>query len=235
MWDAPYMSQTGPLSPLQLAVKHAIARSGRARGYWDDQIQLKTGKSGKPLYDIERGKSRKPSLETLTAIAEVFDLPLEFFTRPSVSGAPDLPVPATSFDDETVEIVQVDLSFSMGLGRTVDDYVEEVTHRFDLDYLRRFSRTAPEMLRLGRGVGDSMYPTLLSSDSVWIDMTQREVSQQDRIWAISIHGAAAIKRLRRIGQGRILVMSDNPAVADQELAEEEIFIGGRVVRLERDI
>jgi phage repressor protein C with HTH and peptisase S24 domain len=80
-----------------------------------------------------------------------------------------------------------------------------------------------------------MMPTLVTSDLVWIDTTQKHLNQQDRIWAVSIYGAAAIKRLRKVGNGRVLVVSDNPAIDNYEVDEGDLVIGGRVIRFARDL
>jgi phage repressor protein C with HTH and peptisase S24 domain len=142
---------------------------------------------------------------------------------------------SASADDETVEITQLDLSFSMGPGTTLDDYIEETKVRFDLSYIQSFTRTPPSRLHLAKGVGESMFPTLVSSDLVWIDTTQTMLNQQDRIWAISLFGAAAIKRLRAMKGGKVLVMSDNATVENQEVDAEDLVIGGRVIRFARDL
>lgn len=149
---------------------------------------------------------------------------------------PDLP-PTRSVhaNDETVEVAQIDLSFSMGPGTAIDDYVEETPVRFDLSYIRGFTRSEISRLRLARGVGDSMFPTLLPSDLLWLDTTQNRLNQADRIWACSILGAAAVKRLRRVGPGRIEVISDNPAVENAIYDEEDIIIHARVIRFTRDL
>lgn len=143
---------------------------------------------------------------------------------------PDIPLTRSS-EDDTVEISALDLSFSMGPGIEIDDYIEETTIRYDLALLRQLTRSSPDMLRLARGVGDSMFPTLHSSDRVLIDTTQRMLNLNDRIWAISLFGAAAIKRLRTIGPNRVLVISDNPDVPDQEVDAEDLRIGGRVISI----
>jgi len=149
----------------------------------------------------------------------------------------DLPVARSADGGEAVEIIQLDLSLPMGSGATVDDYIEEEPRLFDLAYIRGFTRTEPSRLRLARGVGDSMWPTLQSYDQVWIDSTQRTLNQNDRIWAVSINGAAAIKRLRRLKGGRVLIISDNPGPGHEnyEVGEDEIMIGGRVIRFARDV
>jgi transcriptional regulator with XRE-family HTH domain len=158
-----------------------------------------------------------------------------------------IPIPARLHSDllpsrtadagETVEIAMLDLSLPMGPGATVDDYIEEEPLRFDLGYIRGFTRTPPHRLRLARGVGDSMFPTLLSNDLVWIDSTQTTLNHSDRVWAVSINGGAAIKRLRPLKNGRVLVISDNPGPGHEnyEVDADELLIGGRVIRFARDL
>jgi phage repressor protein C with HTH and peptisase S24 domain len=138
-------------------------------------------------------------------------------------------------DTETAEIIQLDLSLPMGPGATVDDYIEEDPRTFDLAYIRGFTRTPPHRLRIARGVGDSMFPTLQSADEVWIDSTQRTLNLSDKIWAVSINGGAAIKRLRPLRGGKVLVMSDNKTIGDYEVDADELLIGGRVIRFARDL
>jgi len=242
LWDASYMSSDDTnITPLQKALRQAIADSGKARDYFDRLIQKRTGKTNKPIYDIDRGKSRNPSTQTLQLVADALGKPLSHFTNPSaalpaLSKSPDAPpTQMLHANDDLVEVPVVDLRWSMGPGTTIDDYIEETPMRFSLDYIRGFTRTAPQLLRIGQGVGDSMFPTLWNSDEVWIDTTQRILNLNDRIWAISLFGAAAIKRLRTIGKGRVLVISDNPSVEDQEVDQEDLFIAGRVIRFEREV
>lgn len=151
--------------------------------------------------------------------------------------APDTAPNRDASSGETVEIIQLDLTLPMGAGATVDDYVEEEPRVFDLAYIRGFTKTPPSRLRLARGVGDSMWPTLHSYDQVWIDSTQRTLDKADRVWAVSINGGAAIKRLRPLKDGRVLVISDNPGPGHEnyEVDAEEILLGGRVIRFARDI
>lgn len=155
---------------------------------------------------------------------------------PSIARVADQP-PITSIDSgETVEITRLDLSLPMGPGAVVDDFVEGEQLRFDLAYLRSFTRTPPHRLRLAGGAGDSMFPTLVPNDLVWIDTTQNQLLHADRIYAASINGGAAIKRLRPIAGGsRVLVISDNKTVEPYEVAADEVVIWGRVIRFARDL
>lgn len=234
------------LSPLQIAVRQAVVASGRTRDANDQLIKKELGTTGKPLWDIERGKSRKPGPDTLRAIERVLELRDEQLVnlvhpraptpgKPQLIREPDQPKIHSADSGEMVEIIKLDLSLPMGPGATVDDYIEEEPVSFDLGYVRGFTRTPPHRLRIARGVGDSMFPTLNSNDLVWIDSTQTYLNQQDRVWAVSINGAAAIKRLRSLKDGRVLVISDNPTIDNYEVGGDEIRIGGRVIRFSRDL
>lgn len=147
----------------------------------------------------------------------------------------DLPVARDVSSGETVTLLQLDLSYSMGPGRSIDDYIESEPVEFDRAMLRSITRAEPARLRLARGVGDSMFPTLQTADRVMIDTTQTVLNQTDRIWAVSINGAGAIKRLRAIGGGKVLILSDNKEVPPQEVDADDLVIGGRVIWLARDI
>jgi len=146
-------------------------------------------------------------------------------------------LPTRSVDGgETAQLLRLDLSLPMGPGATVDDYVEDEPVEFDLGYIRAITRTPVHRLRLARGVGDSMFPTLQSSDEVLIDTTQNALLHSDRIYAASINGGAAIKRLRPIdGGARILVISDNKTIDPYPVDASEVQIWGRVIRFARDV
>lgn len=149
---------------------------------------------------------------------------------------PMLPPTRTVDGGEVAMIPRLDLSLPMGPGATVDDYVEEEPVAFDLGYLRTFTRTPPHRLRLAAGAGDSMFPTLVPNDLVWIDTTQNQLLHADRIYAASINGGAAIKRLRPVAGGtRVLVISDNKAIEPYEVDASDVVIWGRVIRFARDL
>jgi phage repressor protein C with HTH and peptisase S24 domain len=244
MWEEPHMTDNSA-TPLQLAIREAVIASGRTRDANDQLLKKALGTTGKPLWDIERGKSKRPGPDTLRAIERVLSLPDEQLVdlvhprsspikqQPALDA--DQPKMHTADAGEMVEIIRLDLSLPMGPGATVDDYIEEEPVSFDLGYVRGFTRTPPHRLRIARGVGDSMFPTLNSNDLVWIDSTQTNLNQQDRVWAVSINGAAAIKRLRSLKEGRVLVISDNPTIDNYEVGGDEIRIGGRVIRFARDL
>ena len=247
LWEEPYMSDS-KRTPLQIELADAIARAGNTRDYFDGLLQKALETSGKPLWDIERGKTRKPGPKTLRAIEKVLryepdylvDLvhPREDLPSANARAAVESDQPNVRSVDsgETAEIIRLDLSLPMGPGATVEDYVEQEPLRFDLAYVQSFTRAPLHRLRIALGVGDSMFPTLVSNDLVWIDTTQNQLLHSDRIYAASINGGAAIKRLRPVAGGaRVLVISDNKTIDAYEVDANEVIIWGRVIRFARDL
>lgn len=192
--------------------------------------------SGQQVERLEKGQ-RRLTQDWIERAAQALGVTPSEIIEASSSAASEPDRPSTRSVDagETAPVIRLDLSLPMGSGATVDDYIEEEPLLFDLAFLRSFTRTPPARLRLARGVGDSMMPTLLPGDAVWIDSTQRVLNQSDKVWAVSINGGAAIKRLRPIRGGRVLIISDNKAIGDYEVDADELLIGGRVVRFERDL
>ena len=247
MWETSYMSAADQ-TPLQHALSRALAAAPEAREFYDRAYQRETGKSGKPIYDIMRGESKRPQPDTLRLIAKVMNVPTDQFvdivygvggagrSATSVTEAglrddrPDQPKFLTADAGETAPVVRLDLSYSMGPGTDLDDsYIEAEAFSFDLGFLRSMTITPPDRIRMVDGIGDSMQPTLHDRDLLFVDINQRDLNAQDRIWAIWLFGLGAVKRLRAIGPYRVLVMSDNPDIEDQEVRRQDILIHGRVV------
>jgi len=219
-------------SPLQRAVARALERAPKSRDHYDKLIQELLGTKGKPIYDIQRGKSKNPSVATLEAVATVLKIPLSELTGPRREARiqSDMPPTRSIYDDVgPAKIRQFDLSFAMGPGNNIDDYVEEGILDFDITLLRSITRSPEERLFVARGDGDSMFPTLQGEDMILVDTMQRTLNMQDRIWAVSIYGAGAVKRLRAKGAGKIEVISDNKTIDPQIVDVEDLAILGRVI------
>lgn len=144
--------------------------------------------------------------------------------------APDQP-PVRSVDGgETAPVSRLDLSYSMGPGRDLDDsYIESEAFEFDLGFLRSMTITPPDRLRIVDGIGDSMQPTLHDRDLLFVDVNQVNLNAQDRIWAVWLFGLGAVKRLRAIDADKVMVISDNPDVENQIVNRADIIIHGRVI------
>ncbi|MCW2395863.1 MULTISPECIES: helix-turn-helix transcriptional regulator [unclassified Sphingobium] len=225
---------------LQRFIAGALSLAPQKRDYYDKLIQKRTGSTGKPIYDIERGKSTNPGIKVLVLIAETLNQPLDLLTR-AVSGedvepvdqwdgvAPDQPPVVSASLGETIALKRYDLGYSMGDGTNLDDYQEEGSIDFDAGLLRTITSAPFERLIVAEGEGDSMFPTILNKDLLVIDTGQRDLRLLDKIYAISLFGAGGLKRLRPLGHNRVLVISDNPNRENQEVDASDVFILGRLI------
>ncbi len=148
----------------------------------------------------------------------------------SATAIPDIPPTRGVADgDGSIALKRINLGFAMGDGTNLDDYVEEGTIDFDANLLRVITQSPPHRIVVADGVGDSMQPTLLDSDMIVIDTLQNQLNKWDRIWAMSLHGAGAVKRLGPADKGMVEVISDNPGIPNRTVKLEDVRIIGRVV------
>jgi len=139
---------------------------------------------------------------------------------------PDLPQVLGAADgDGAIALKRINIGFAMGDGSNLDDYIEEGRMEFDANLLRLISSSPAHRL----GVGDSMQPTLMDSDLIVIDTLQNQLNKWDRIWALSLQGAGAVKRLGPAERGKVEIISDNPAIPNRVVPMEDVRIIGRVV------
>lgn len=133
-------------------------------------------------------------------------------------------------------IPELEIGYSMGGGATVfEQYEQRGIVPFQRAWLRSMMRGSIDELFVARGEGDSMQPTILDGDIVLIDTAQKNVRQQDRIWAVAYGDLGMIKRVRRLPSGNYVLMSDNATVPPIECADEEMYVIGRVIWIGRRI
>ena len=256
-WDCSYV----PDNALQRFIQQALGYAPKARDHYDKLIQKKSGTTGKPIYDIERGKSAKPSVQTLIYISEVLRQPMDLLTRASQGEMvdaiewyevqPDLP-PEVEVGQATEGRIAQDLleklnlaaipdashSYAMGSGSFLEG-VSVYYRYFDRTWIRSVTDAPADGLLFVRGVGDSMLPTIHEDDGVLINTGEYLVDRQDRIWAFTYGGLGMIKRIRRVPSPdevpRYLIISDNPAVESFTVSGEEIAVRGRVVWVSRRV
>lgn len=132
-------------------------------------------------------------------------------------------------------IRQVDITYAMGDGSVIADYPDTGAVPFDRNFLSMLGVRAPDAVFICRGEGDSMAPTLFGGDIVMIDTSRNRVTMQDQIWALAVAGAGMIKRLRPLPNNKVLVLSDNPLVPDQEYEVDDVYVVGRVIWIGRQM
>lgn len=163
-----------------------------------------------------------------------FDEAVSLMKHYSIDG--HSPSPAEQMRGQGIVFVEeVDLALGMGGG----NYVELVESKgfvpFKEEWLKGLSRGELTSLRVVRGEGDSMQPTILDGDIVLIDMAQSNINAQDRIWAVFWGDLGMIKRVRRTPGGSFMLLSDNPAISPIEAVDGEMHVLGRVIWIGRRI
>lgn len=138
-------------------------------------------------------------------------------------------------DPNAVAIAEIDAAYGMGSTFLDDTSIEAQTINFDRRWLRKYTSASPSEVFFARGIGDSMQGTLLDSDILLIDTSQRSMRSNELVWAITYGDLGMIKRLRAQPDGSILVMSDNPAIPPFTANDGELHIIGRVVAFERKL
>lgn len=188
------------------------------------------------------GKGIVPSAAPLARMAELAECSVSAFVdrawaprsgRDMSSGRAPTASPAT--DDNTVEITSLDLSLSMGPGTLIEEFVEAEPVKFDLALVQSITRTPSDKLRLVKGIGDSMEPTLRTGDRVMVDINEKALARINGIYWIDHLGTHGIKRLRAAGKGRVMIASDNPDVENFEAPADDIRIEGRVIWFAREL
>lgn len=193
-------------------------------------------------------KNTEPATRPLARMAALAGVDVERFMdvawspddRPlplNIAHAPDQHATRVDGAGDVADLISLDLSLSMGPGTLIEEMVEETPVKMDLALIRRVTRTSTEFLRLVRGVGDSMEPTLRSTDHIVIDTSEKTMSRLHGIYWIDLQGAHGIKRLRPSSHGRIWVISDNREAGGEpfEVAAEELRIHGRAIWCWREL
>jgi phage repressor protein C with HTH and peptisase S24 domain len=176
------------------------------------------------------------TLSTLHALARAARAPSVLdFLNDNLSRPAPRHVPSPSNDD-TVPITSLDLSLSMGPGTLIEEFVEAEPVYFDLALIQSITRTPSDKLRLVKGIGDSMEPTLRTGDRVLVDINERQLTRINGIYWIDHLGSHGIKRLRRTSLGKYMIASDNKDVAEPfEVDAQDVRIEGRVIWFAREL
>ena len=135
-------------------------------------------------------------------------------------------------ESESVLVEEIDLRFGLG-GQYIDGPVATEQREFSRSWLRNFTDSPPELLSWTSAAGDSMGPTILDSDLILIDRSDRRVEFGDKFWAIAYGQVGMIKRLRPMPDGGVKILSDNPLVPPETAYDDELHVVGRVVAIVR--
>lgn len=220
-WDASHSDPMNVMSARQLILDEiarqqlSVAEAARRAGVKYDVIR-----------DLKRGKAQTTSWENVRKIADGLGLALP------AEAIPTTPIPsvATGGRGETVMVPVYDVRASAGSGLIPDDYVS-ITDQvsFALEFIRRVLRADPNHLAMITVWGDSMEPTLISGDLVFMNIAETRLDVEG-IFVFRHDGAVHVKRMIRSAKpGHVLAIPDNDYYPRQEYPIDEVTVIGKVV------
>lgn len=110
--------------------------------------------------------------------------------------------------ESTVLITRIDVELSAGNGRETWHIEEKEPLPFQADYIRRLD-AKPKNLVAVKVHGDSMEPRLFDDDTVIVDRADKRVPANGGVFALVYAGELLVKRLLRLPDGGLKVVSDN--------------------------
>ncbi len=197
-----------------------------AVGLNQSALAREVGISQQTIHKIIRGQVRTSGrISKIARALQTSPAYLEGDVDDPNEGAP----PILPDRDDIIEVPMLDLAYGMG-GTFLDgDDPETRIEPFSVSFIRRYTQAGPEQIVFAEGIGDSMFPTIGTSDLVLIDQSDNHLRMADQIWAFSFGGVGMIKRLRPRPDGSVAILSDNPAVPEDRAVDDELHLIGRVV------
>jgi phage repressor protein C with HTH and peptisase S24 domain len=121
---------------------------------------------------------------------------------------------------EFVDLPVFDVRASAGGGLPVYQEVQTGIMSFEYRWLRDLG-VNPETAGLIYAQGDSMYPTIQDGAAMVVDHSQKEI-QNGYIYAFNIDGDLVVKRIERLFDKTINLISDNPRYPTRNLRPKQL-------------
>lgn len=168
-----------------------------------------------------------PTDENLEALANYFQVTPAFLRY----GYEDASKQSVEIDENTISIPVLGIEGSCGFGDPSALITLVKMLRVEKGWLFAHAKCpfSPLSLHIITADGDSMEPSIKSGDFVIIDTSQRAVTA-DALYAVQYGGSIFIKRVQMQPNGKLLLMSDNPAYKTMEVENyENVSIVGRCI------
>lgn len=111
--------------------------------------------------------------------------------------------------ESTVLVTRIDVELSAGSGRETWHIEEKEPLPFQADYIRRLDAKPQDLVAVKVG-GDSMEPLLFDDDTVIVNKADKRVPANGKVFALVYAGELLVKRLFRLPDGGLRIVSDNP-------------------------
>lgn len=214
-----------------------IERFREERGWKRPDLARRMGTSPQQVERLEKGQ-RGLTIDWIDKAADALGVTAAQIISPTGGDAKLGLKPSLSLDDIAAEhglafVEEVDLALGMGAS-FLEGHPEIIgTVPFKVDWLRGLFEGPIERLKVVRGRGDSMQPTILDGDIVLVDTAHRRIDDQDRIWALAYGELGMIRRVRVTPRGTWMLMPDNQVVRPDEVTDGEASVIGRVIWIGR--
>jgi phage repressor protein C with HTH and peptisase S24 domain len=215
-----------------------IERFREERGWKRPELARRMGTTPQQVERLEKGQ-RGLSVDWIDKAADALGVrPAQIITPVGEDGVEFSRSEPPSIEDVASEhgfAFLEELDLALGMGASFLDGHPEVRGLvpFKLDWLEGLHDGPLDRLKVVRGRGDSMQPTIWDGDIVLIDTAHRRIDDQDRIWAVAYGDLGMIRRIRVTPRGTWQLMPDNQVVRPDEVGDGEVAIIGRVIWIGR--
>lgn len=198
------------------------------------QLSEKTGVTYEMVrrYTLGTAKPRTPTMRKLSAVLGVDAAYLEYGVGKPSEGEAIMPIARNPLPD-VYRVEVLDLTVSAGPGNyMISDYVEVLyAIEFTTEHARvLFGNRDPENVKVMTVNGDSMAPTLVSGDRLFVDTSVRHF-HTDGVYSFVYGKTFHVKRLQMQGD-RLAVLSDNPAYEKwyiNEDSQDNLYVMGKAL------
>jgi len=171
-----------------------------------------------------------PTLDKLALISAASGRPIEWLATGAEPERPPVGMDAEDIVEEFALVPLYDVAASAGYGSLVEQERIESQIAFRRDWLRR-EGLKPKDLAAISAIGDSMEPTIRPGALLVIDNSQRTIGNDD-VYVLRLDDHLLAKRLQRMINGSVRVMSDNPIYKEEIVPPDmvdKLDVVGRVV------
>lgn len=203
-----------------------LAQAREAAGLNQTELGREVGAAQSTVATWERGKN-EPDLKTIARIAKVVHRPPEWLAF-NVN---------QELTDSLALISEIDVrapSGNLGLLEVSSEGQEEMTLRrygFPRGEFKELFGTTPDGIVIVEVIGDSMFPTLVPGQRVFVNTHDRKASPPG-IFVVWDGLGLVLKRVEFVDHSdppRVRIISDNPSYKTYERDLEEAHIQGRVI------
>lgn len=193
------------------------------------EVAREVGISRQAYEKLEKGVTRKSKFLYETAVC--------LGVRPEWLRDGELPMESddTAWRDY-VRVPCYEVNTSVGEGSLVDHEEASSGLAFHRDWLAQRG-IGKGKLAVIRATGDFMEPTIRDLDTILVDRSQRQLSN-NAIFVMQVNGLLLVKRVNHSLIGDIIISSDNPLYREERIdaaTAESLKIVGRVVWIGRDM